>query len=127
MSIRYGTRNGSCWEGGTIGQLVRKEVDIVITDLGLKLDMYEFVNMTEPYAQYYIYFLVPRPKQHKSMWALAKPFPLEVWAVLIFMLITVSLYIYARARLSPTRVPESNYKPILYLYIYIYIKFVNFD
>ena len=110
MSFSYGIVNGSHLYGGVIGQIIRKEVDIAITDLAFTNISHTFANVTFPYAMTYIGFLVPRPKPQMSFWALAKQFRLEVWSVLLLMLIVMSVYMYTRARLFPSSVPNSDYQ-----------------
>lgn len=61
------------------------------------MDNYEFVNLTEPWTQIFIQFLVPRPRPYTSFWALTRPLSPMAWFFLVTALILESLYIYCKA------------------------------
>nr|UEN71270.1 ionotropic receptor 1 [Gregopimpla kuwanae] len=103
--FRYGRRIGSTWYGGMIGQIYRKEVDIAFTNIWLTQDYYLFSNLTYPWTQISINFLVPRPKPHRGFWALMKPLTPIVWATILVMVIAQSICIYATAWLRK-KVPK---------------------
>ncbi|XP_043287954.1 probable glutamate receptor [Venturia canescens] len=99
---RYGRRNGSDWNGGMIGQIFRKEIDIAFTEIWLEQDHYAFTNLSTPWTKLAIHFLVPRPKRYpRSFWALTKPLSPGVWTAVIFMVIFESVYVYTRAWVDP--------------------------
>ncbi|XP_032687038.1 glutamate receptor ionotropic, delta-1 [Odontomachus brunneus] len=97
---RYGRRNGSEWNGGAIQLLRQKKVDMAFASIWLTKDHNAFVNMSEPWFQIFIHFLVPRPQPITSFWALTRPFSLEVWILLILVLLTNSAYMCTRARID---------------------------
>ncbi|XP_044001589.1 uncharacterized protein LOC122847798, partial [Aphidius gifuensis] len=103
--FRYGRPNGSNWEGGMIGQLFRNEIDFAFSGIWLKHDQYQYVNLTEPWYQLLIHYLVPRPRPQTSIWALTRPFTIEVWLLLIVVIIIQSINITIKARINQ-RVPK---------------------
>ncbi|XP_043287961.1 uncharacterized protein [Venturia canescens] len=98
---RYGRQNATGWYGGILGQLIQKEVDIAFSGIWLKLPQYEFTNLTIPWTQVDVRFLVPRPKTYTSFWALTRPLSPEVWLVLFIMILTMTVYVYMRSWINP--------------------------
>ncbi|KAL0099595.1 hypothetical protein PUN28_019782 [Cardiocondyla obscurior] len=101
-NYRYGRRvNNTHWAGGVI-QLVReKKVDIAFGSIWLTQNHNEFVNMTAPWIQMLVHFLVPRPQPITSFWALTRPFSVDCWILVIVMLFVKSIYMYTRAKIDP--------------------------
>ncbi|KAL2716729.1 glutamate receptor U1 [Vespula squamosa] len=103
---RYGWRyNKTTWKGGFIKLLHDNKIDIAFASIWLNRNHYDFVNLTEPWYQVYIQFLVPRPQPITSFWALTRPFSVTVWILLVLAIFSQSICIYAHARLNP-RYPE---------------------
>ncbi|KAJ8687192.1 hypothetical protein QAD02_022986 [Eretmocerus hayati] len=97
--------NASFWNGGMIAQVVNKEVDLAFGDIWMNLDTYNFVNLSEPWSQVSIKFLVPRPKALSSLWGLVRPLSASVWLLLAIVVCAESLCIRYKANLDPL-VPE---------------------
>ncbi|XP_034952698.1 uncharacterized protein [Chelonus insularis] len=98
---RYGRPNGTTWSGGMIDQILQNEVDVAFGGIWLKHDVYQYVNLTQPWYQLFIHFLVPRPKPRQSFWALTRPLSPTVWLVLILVIIIQSLNVYTKAWINP--------------------------
>ncbi|KAG8041461.1 hypothetical protein G9C98_002754, partial [Cotesia typhae] len=98
---RYGRPNGTNWYGGMIGQLFRNEIDVAFSGIWLKHDHYRFVNLTKPWHQLFINYLVPRPKHRYSFWALTRPLTPGVWLAIFGMIFLQSLNVYAKAWIIP--------------------------
>ncbi|KAK0161555.1 hypothetical protein PV327_010014 [Microctonus hyperodae] len=99
-NYRYGRKNGSDWNGGMIGQIFRKEVDIAFSGIWLKKDNYEFANLSISWYQLFIHFLVPRPKPKTSFWALTRPLSSEVWLAIIATILFQSINVYIKAKIN---------------------------
>ncbi|GAB1864213.1 Ionotropic glutamate receptor L-glutamate and glycine-binding domain-containing protein [Camponotus japonicus] len=98
---RYGRRvNSTYWNGGVIQLLREKKIDLAFGSIWLTSNHSDFVNMTEPWYQMYMHFLVPRPQPITNFWALTRPFPVECWLLLILMLIVMSIYMCVRSRID---------------------------
>ncbi|XP_019697387.1 uncharacterized protein LOC105183987 [Harpegnathos saltator] len=100
-SYRYGRRNGTQWHGGVIELLRERKIDMAFASIWLSEDHNAFANLSEPWFQLFIRFLVPRPQPITSFWALTRPFPLEVWILLVLVLLLNSAYMCTRARIDP--------------------------
>ncbi|XP_046735782.1 uncharacterized protein LOC124405156 isoform X2 [Diprion similis] len=99
---RYGRIiNNRTWQGGMIGQLLSKEVDLAFGGIWLKEDHNIFTNLTGPWGLLEIRFLVPRPKPFTSFWALTKPFTPLVWTWVILTVMWQTCYMTIRARVKP--------------------------
>ncbi|KAH0534485.1 hypothetical protein KQX54_004415 [Cotesia glomerata] len=98
---RFGRPNGTHWNGGMIGQLFRNEIDIAFSGIWLKHDQYRFVNLTKPWHQLFINYLVPRPKHKFSFWALTRPLTPGVWLAIFGMILLHSLNVCAKAWINP--------------------------
>ncbi|XP_057334918.1 uncharacterized protein LOC130673760 isoform X1 [Microplitis mediator] len=103
---RYGRPNGTDWNGGMIGQLFRNEIDIAFSGVWLKHDHYRYVNLTKPWYQLFINFLVPRPKPETSFWALLRPLSLGVWMGILGIIFLQSLNVYIKAWINPYMEPR---------------------
>ncbi|XP_050452341.1 uncharacterized protein LOC126851974 isoform X2 [Cataglyphis hispanica] len=101
-TYRYGRRvNNTFWRGGVIQLLREKKIDLAFGSIWLTPNHNKFVNMSEPWHQMFMHFLVPRPQPITNFWALTRPFPIECWLLLIILLIIMSIYMCARARIDP--------------------------
>ncbi|XP_024877061.1 uncharacterized protein LOC112457953 isoform X2 [Temnothorax curvispinosus] len=100
-NYRYGRRNGTEWSGGVIQLIREKRVDLAFGSIWLTQSHNEFVNMTTPWIQMFIHFLVPRPQPITNFWALTRPFSVNCWILVIIMLFVESIYMYTRARIDP--------------------------
>ncbi|XP_048514195.1 uncharacterized protein LOC110117209 isoform X2 [Athalia rosae] len=100
--FRYGRHVNGTWQGGMIGQLVSKEIDIALSGIWLKEDHNIFANLSAPWGQLQIRFLVPRPRPYTSFWALTRPFTPTVWCCLLLILVLETCYMTFRARLKLT-------------------------
>ncbi|XP_011692735.1 PREDICTED: uncharacterized protein LOC105452883 [Wasmannia auropunctata] len=99
---RYGRRvNGTNYGGGVIQLVQEKKIDLAFGSIWLTQNHNEFVNMTTPWIQMFIHFLVPRPQPVTNFWALTRPFSIECWILVIVMLFVESIYMYTRARIDP--------------------------
>ncbi|XP_029673643.1 glutamate receptor 3.4-like [Formica exsecta] len=101
-TYRYGRRiNNTYWRGGVIQLLREKKIDLAFGSIWLTPNHSNFVNMSEPWYQMFMHFLVPRPQPITNFWALTRPFPIECWLLLIMLLLVMSMYMCARARIDP--------------------------
>ncbi|XP_011874933.1 PREDICTED: probable glutamate receptor isoform X2 [Vollenhovia emeryi] len=101
-NYRYGRRvNGTSWSGGVIQLIREKKVDLAFGSIWLTQNHNEFVNMSMPWIQMQLDFLVPRPQPITNFWALTRPFSVDCWILVICMLFVKSIYMYTRARLDP--------------------------
>ncbi|RLZ02267.1 Ionotrophic receptor 101 [Cephus cinctus] len=102
LSYRYGRQiNDTAWNGGMIGQMVRKEIDMAFTGIWLKQDHYLFTNLTESWYQLFITFLVPRPRRFSSFWGITRPFTPLVWTMIVLSLLFMTIYMLTRANVKP--------------------------
>ncbi|CAB0030637.1 unnamed protein product [Trichogramma brassicae] len=97
--------NATDWNGGMIGQVYYREVDLAFGGIWISLDNNEFVALTEPWSQTRIHFLVPRPRSYSNVWALARPLSPAVWLLVGLALLLESAYLRGRALRDP-RVPR---------------------
>ncbi|EZA56100.1 hypothetical protein DMN91_010215 [Ooceraea biroi] len=101
-TYRYGRRvNATLWNGGMIQLLREKKIDLAFGNIWLTQNHNEFVNMSEPWYQLSLHFLVPRPQPITNFWALTRPFSVGVWLLLLIMLFANSTFLCIRARLDP--------------------------
>ncbi|XP_043468883.1 uncharacterized protein LOC122502754 [Leptopilina heterotoma] len=101
-SYRYGRKiNDTTWNGGMIGQIFRKEIDIAFSGIWLKHDHYSFANLSEPWYELAVDFLVPRPKPYSSFWAIIRPFTAEVWTLIIIIVIIQTTSTIIKAQMDP--------------------------
>ncbi|XP_029167016.1 uncharacterized protein LOC114937640 [Nylanderia fulva] len=101
-TYRYGRRvNDTYWNGGVIQLLMEKKIDLAFGSIWLTPNHSNFVNMSEPWYQMFMHFLVPRPRPITNFWALTRPFPIDCWLLLIILLIAMSIYMCTRARIDP--------------------------
>ncbi|XP_043265540.1 ionotropic receptor 21a [Colletes gigas] len=97
----YGERfNATAWDGGMIGMIHEKKVDMAFGGIWIIHDQNEFVHLSEPWYQLVVNFLVPRPRPRTSFWALTRPFSGKVWSLLASLLLLQSLYMYGRAQID---------------------------
>jgi len=83
-----------------IFHLVSK-VDLAFGSIWLTQDHNKIVNMSAPWIQMFIHYLVPRPQPITNFWALTRPFSVDCWILVIVMLFAKSMYMYTRARIDP--------------------------
>ncbi|XP_063976296.1 glutamate receptor ionotropic, kainate glr-3-like [Diachasmimorpha longicaudata] len=103
---RHGRANGTAWNGGMIGLLYRKEVDLAFGEVWLEVEKSQYVNLSVPWHQVWINFLVPRPKPTENVWALARPFRLNVWIAVIAIVVLESIAIWGKARINSKLPPR---------------------
>lgn len=77
------------------------QVDLAFASIWLILDQETFVQLSEPWYQLHIHFLVPRPHRTTGFLALKRPFSEEVWLLLLSVLLLHSFYIYVRTWIDP--------------------------
>lgn len=77
------------------------KIDLAFGSIWLTPNHSNFVNMSEPWYQMFMHFLVPRPQPITNFWALTRPFSIECWLLLIMLLLVMSMYMCARARIDP--------------------------
>lgn len=77
------------------------QIHVAFASIWVTLDQTTFVHLTEPWYEVGIHFLVPRPRRTTSFWALTKPFPNEIWFLLVTVLLLHSSYTYVRAWIDP--------------------------
>ncbi|THK32957.1 ionotropic receptor 123, partial [Diachasma alloeum] len=102
---RYGRAMNSTWHGGMIGQLFRKEVDLAFGGIWFMYDPFRYVNLSVPWYQVSIHFLVPRPHPIINFWALTRPITLEVWIAVAVTIAMQSLNVWFKAWINP-KVPS---------------------
>ncbi|XP_039307423.1 uncharacterized protein LOC105199957 isoform X2 [Solenopsis invicta] len=99
---RYGRRvNDTEWTGGVIQLIREKKVDLAFGSVWLTKNHNEFVNMSTPWIEMFMHFLVPRPQPITNFWALTRPFSVLCWILVIVMLFVKSMYMYIRSRIDP--------------------------
>ncbi|XP_046814928.1 glutamate receptor U1 [Vespa crabro] len=98
----YGKRyNETVWKGGFIKLLYDNKIDIAFAGIWLNRNHYDFVNLTDPWYQVHIHFLVPRPKPITSFWALTRPFSVTTWILLVLAIFLQSICIFTHAQFNP--------------------------
>ncbi|KAI4494501.1 hypothetical protein M0802_008822 [Mischocyttarus mexicanus] len=103
---RYGKRyNSTVWKDGFIEPLYKKKIDIAFGAIWLNREHNEFVNLTEPWYELFLHFLVPRPQPTTSFWALTRPFSLTIWILLVLSILIQSISMFVLSRFIP-RFPE---------------------
>ncbi|KAK2580665.1 hypothetical protein KPH14_007768 [Odynerus spinipes] len=99
---RYGKRyNETAWQGGVIQLIHNNKIDIAFASIWLTIDHHTFVDLSEPWYQLFIHFLVPRPRPTTSFWALTRPFSVNTWILLVLAIFLQSVCMYGHAQLNP--------------------------
>ncbi|KAG7201633.1 hypothetical protein KM043_004369 [Ampulex compressa] len=99
---KYGRRvNKTTWVGGVIEMLQKEEIDMTFASIWLTEDHIAFINLTEPWYQLFIHFLVPRPRPTTSFWALTRPFSVRAWFLLICTMLFKTVYMCVRSWIDP--------------------------
>ncbi|XP_050482745.1 uncharacterized protein LOC126869794 isoform X1 [Bombus huntii] len=98
----YGKRiNDTYWTSGIMQMIRDQKVDLAFASIWLILDQETFVQLSEPWYQLHIHFLVPRPHRTTGFLALKRPFSEEVWLLLLSVLLLHSFYTYVRTWIDP--------------------------
>lgn len=86
------------------------QIDIAFSGIWMKEDHNLFTNLSVPFGELLIKFLVPRPRRYSSFWALTRPFTPLVWALIFLMLVWQTCYMTIRSRLKPRDSTRREYK-----------------
>lgn len=110
------------------------KVDLAFGSVWLTQNHNEFVNMSTPWIEMFMHFLVPRPQSITNFWALTRPFTVQCWILVIIMLFVKSMYMYIRARIDP-KFPKRKLISIMYDHhwrsktkqyiIWVFLLFIN--
>ncbi|XP_057374032.1 glutamate receptor ionotropic, delta-2-like [Daphnia carinata] len=71
--------------------LVRGEIDMIATGLGMTLSRFQVIDYTFPFESDPITLLIPYPKKDSTLKSIRKPFTTEVWILLI---LSMGIYAY---------------------------------
>ncbi|KZC10876.1 Glutamate receptor delta-2 subunit [Dufourea novaeangliae] len=93
--------NDTMWEGGVIGMVFKNKADIAFGSIWVTYEQNKFIQLSDPWFEVCMHFLVPRPRRRTNFWALTRPFSEEIWELLLLAIILHSLYAYARAWIDP--------------------------
>uniref|UniRef100_A0A5K3F9E2 Glutamate receptor n=1 Tax=Mesocestoides corti TaxID=53468 RepID=A0A5K3F9E2_MESCO len=92
--------NGS-WDG-MVGELLRKEADIVVAPLTITSDRERVVDFTTPFMEFglsVMYQKIDRP--HPDPLSFMEPLSTEIWMCISFAYLGVSVVLFLVSRLSP--------------------------
>ncbi|XP_051526126.1 probable glutamate receptor [Myxocyprinus asiaticus] len=100
---RYGTTDDSGNWNGMIGEVVRGEADIAVAPLTLTAKREEAVDMTKPYMQTGISFILRKglASEDSHFLSLLHIFSTEMWISVLVAYLLTSVCIFLVARISP--------------------------
>ncbi|XP_076022858.1 putative glutamate receptor [Genypterus blacodes] len=121
---RYGFLDSSGNWHGMIGEVIRGEADLAVAPLTLTATRERFVEMTTPFMQTGIGFLLRKDLANiSSNFSFLSPFSTEMWVGLIIAFLLTVFCIFLVARISPAEwaEPESEEHRFTLLHSFWYI------
>ncbi|XP_071394144.1 glutamate receptor U1 [Centroberyx affinis] len=121
---RYGSLDPSGNWNGMIGEVIRGEADLAVAPLTLTAVREQFVEMTTPFMQTGIGFILRRDlASDESHFSFLSPFSTEMWVGILIAFLLTGLCIFLVARISPTEwaEPETEEHSFTLLHSFWYI------
>ncbi|XP_033942348.1 glutamate receptor U1 [Pseudochaenichthys georgianus] len=104
---RYGAMDASGKWNGMIGEVIRGEADLAVASLTLTATREQFVDMTTPFMQTGLSFLLRRDKASEgSSFSLLSPFSPSMWGGILIAFLLTGFCIFLVGRISPTEWAE---------------------
>ncbi|KAJ0183994.1 hypothetical protein K1T71_000417 [Dendrolimus kikuchii] len=100
---KYGNENPKIVGGwdGMVGELVRKEADLVIAPLTVTLERETVVDFSKPFLSFDIKHTKNSLKESASIFSFLNPLSKEIWLCIICSLFAVSIVLFLVSRFSP--------------------------
>lgn len=121
---RYGQMDSSGTWNGMIGEVVRGEADMAVAPLTLTAVREQFVDMTTPFMQTGIGFVLRRDvASDDSGFSLLSPFSSDMWAgvLIAFLLTGVCMFLVSRISPSEWSEPDTEQQSFTLLHSFWYI------
>jgi len=98
---KHGSRqsNGS-WDG-MLGELIRNEADIAVTDLTITKAREQAVDFTYPFMSTGVSILFKKPEVGSSLFGFLSPFTTRAWLCILLAVVGISLIFFISGRVSP--------------------------
>ncbi|XP_052746614.1 glutamate receptor 1-like [Bicyclus anynana] len=99
---RYGTENPDSSDGwdGLVGELLRKEVDLVVAPLEILHKRQEVVDFSMPFMTFNKHKKKPEIWSYESMFSFLNPMTLQLWLTILGSLIVTSIVLSLVSRLE---------------------------
>ncbi|OWA49771.1 Glutamate receptor 2 [Hypsibius exemplaris] len=100
---KYGVMdpNTGQWNG-MIGELVRKEADLVVAPLTITFEREKVVDFTKPFMAIGISIVIKKPvKTQPGVFSFLAPLSYDIWICIIFAYLGVSVVLFLVSRFSP--------------------------
>ncbi|KAM3617019.1 uncharacterized protein V6R79_001185 [Siganus canaliculatus] len=99
---RYGAMDSSGNWNGMIGEVIRGEADLAVAPLTLTAVREQFVDMTTPFMQTGISFILHRDQaSEESTFSLLSPFSTDMWVGVLIAFLLTGFCIFLVGRISP--------------------------
>ncbi|XP_056279111.1 glutamate receptor U1-like [Pseudoliparis swirei] len=106
---RYGAMDASGAWSGMIGEVIRGEADLAVAPLTLTATRETAVDMTTPFMQTGISFLLRRDSaSEESGFSVLAPFSTDMWVGVLVAFLLTGLCIFLVGRISPTEWAEPD-------------------
>lgn len=106
---RYGSMDPSGNWNGMIGEIIRGEADLAVAPLTLTAVREQFVDMTTPFMQTGIGFLLHKDlASEENTFSLLSPFSTEMWVGVLIAFLITGLCIFLVGRISPSEWAEPD-------------------
>ncbi|XP_055342806.1 glutamate receptor-like isoform X2 [Paramacrobiotus metropolitanus] len=87
---------------GMIGELIRKEADLVVAPLTITSQREKYVDFTKPFMTVGIGIMIKKPLKTKpGVFSFMEPLSYDIWICVIFAYIGVSVVLFLVSRFSP--------------------------
>lgn len=121
---RYGQMDSSGNWNGMIGEVIRGEADLAVAPLTLTAIREQFVDMTTPFMQTGIGFIMRKDKAaEESVFSLLSPFSSDMWAGVLIAFLLTGVCMFLVSRISPCEwsEPETEQHSFTLLHSFWYI------
>lgn len=106
---RYGAMDASGNWNGMVGEVIRGEADLAVAPLTLTAVREHFVDMTTPFMQTGIGFLLHKDlASEENSFSLLSPFSTEMWVGVLIAFLLTGLCIFLVGRISPSEWAEPD-------------------
>ncbi|XP_060809791.1 glutamate receptor 1-like [Amyelois transitella] len=100
---KYGNENPKITGGwdGMIGELLKKEADIVVAPLTITLERETVVDFSKPFLSFDVKPVAGSHKQDTSIFSFMLPLSKEIWLGILLSIVAVSVVLFIVSRFSP--------------------------
>lgn len=106
---RYGFMDSTGNWNGMIGEIIKGDADLAVAPLTLTAVREQFVDMTTPFMQTGIGFLIHKDlASEESSFSLLSPFSTDMWVGVLIAFLLTGLCIFLVGRISPTEWAEPD-------------------